>query len=801
MDLQETRTQNFRTDLIIKYGKQVDPEILLQYSPEDLHLNLHEDDSVLQAISINLPKAPGAHLVKGFGLPANQQKFCKEEIPEALVEMPLIVKKRTGSDSIDDIWVFLYDNQVEFKKEIEFIRKCWYHRLYGYWCMINGKPTFLDGWHWLYCNTWELDIGLPEYRSRDRKFFIAARYFSTTTEAVYQFMVEAYDDRRGKVRPYFFPTERYAKKFADQSQKKSGIAHEVRQGYFIVDFGKRTVVGFIYPKHRREGATYKAGLIGWEVSSRTLKARFGHQSMDETTCKGTYLDNIVKPWQQVWWWFKPVYRGSNTHLQGIDFQREHGKVGRAGAGIVTDMGLQSFIEYATTQDGKYFDGKKLVVYHDDEVAKLDREDCYRRNQVTMNCISQGNRSVINGFTIKTSTVGEFTRGGGANFKRLCQGSFFNQRNPNGQTETGNVVVFIPAYDGLEGFIDEFGESVINTPTPEQARFIGRDIGAKEYLENQIADMKLREDDPKVREALLEFLRLHPTDFKQLFLQGGTGNGFNVLLLSERLAELAWERPQMRVGNFIRDRTTNRSAFEETADGRFIVSYLLPPHLANRFRFDQNLQKYRPNNWKKFVASADPFKFNTTEHNRMSMGAGTVFLRRDEVLDGDNLSLKEWSTHRFICTYKNRPNTKDEYAEDMLAMTLYHGCFMSPEINVDTVWDYFLREGFAGMLWHFYNPVTRTFSKNPGFNSLTGTKNAIFTYWRDYIQSHSHKEEHEELLQEASNIPGQEAMTDYDLFTAAGGCLITDENMRGAPDEVLNYGTESNSATIDLNDYF
>lgn len=43
--------------------------------------------------------------------------------------------------------------------------------------------------------------------------------------------------------------------------------------------------------------------------------------------------------------------------------------------------------------------------------------------------------------------------------------------------------FTPAYDGYEGFIDEYGMSVVDTPTKEQAKFIGKDIGAKEYLQN------------------------------------------------------------------------------------------------------------------------------------------------------------------------------------------------------------------------------------------------------------------------------------------------------------------------------
>jgi len=52
------------------------------------------------------------------------------------------------------------------------------------------------------------------------------------------------------------------------------------------------------------------------------------------------------------------------------------------------------------------------------------------------------------------------------------------------------LMFFPAYDGLEGFIDRFGMSVIGTPTDRQmklraeAEFAGLRMGAKQWQQEE-----------------------------------------------------------------------------------------------------------------------------------------------------------------------------------------------------------------------------------------------------------------------------------------------------------------------------
>ena len=81
--------------------------------------------------------------------------------------------------SLDEIWDYLEENKDIYTAEIEWVTRMWDWRLNGLWIMINGKPTYMDGWHFFYCGFWTIDIGLPQYRDRDRRWFIAARFFFT----------------------------------------------------------------------------------------------------------------------------------------------------------------------------------------------------------------------------------------------------------------------------------------------------------------------------------------------------------------------------------------------------------------------------------------------------------------------------------------------------------------------------------------------------------------------------------------------------------------------------------------------
>lgn len=734
--------------LIKKYGDEVEPSILAQYKQPDKFLWVNTGDKDLLPIRIVLPDPPEPHYIENFGLPAKEQMFHAPKLPKNLKDL------QRKYETIDEIWDELQKHQDVYEEEIKFIKKQWYYRLNGYWFYNNGKPTYIDGWHYFYCAWWYIDVGLPKYRDRDRKFFLFARF--------------VYNDRST---------------FKNINNEGLAITNPETGYYDFIDTGDRVHYGFNYPKHRREGATYKAECIQYEIISRTIGAWGGIQSMNEAQGRKCFLKHLVAPWKKLPFFFKPNYEGSTSPKTELSFSPPAKRLSSRGSLATSEIGLESMINFDNAEPGAY-DGDKLYFHHDDEVGKLKKgQSCWDRHLVVKECLVMG--SEIIGFTIKTSTVGEMERGGGRLFKHQCEMSNYFMRTPNGQTRSGLVTLFIPAYEGLQGFVDKYGNSVIDTPTKEQAIDIGKKVGAKEYLLNR----RKGYIDAGDYEGLSEEIRLYPMSFTECFRTAAKSSGFNMQKLESYIDELRFKPASMMPieGDFrwVNNNMDGRVEFVQRKGGKFRVSHQLNQDESNRKYWDDIEETWKPGNKSWGVAGGDPFKFNKTEGNRKSNGGGAV-VRKGKIKDGD-FSMKR----KFVCTYSNRTYDKYEYAEDMVMMCVYYGVPMFPEINVDLLWDYFGQRGYEGFLLYRVDPKTFQRQKTPGANTSDKIKQDIFSEYMNYIEYEADTENHIELLQECRDIEGPEDMTNYDLFTAAGYALLGTANVYNEIEEIENEEVEIN----------
>ena len=711
--------------LIARYGEKVDPGILVGYEKAEEVLWVNTGDKKLIPVPIELPEPPDPHRIDNFGLPAKEQKFTPPVVPKKLRKL------QKKFDTIDEIWDELDSHQDLYEEEIRFIKKQWYHRLKGYWFYNNGIPTYIDGWHYMYIAWWHIDIGLPKYRSRDRKFFLFARKIYTET-----------------------------KTFANLTEKGEAIP-EKDGSYDMLDTLHRLFLGFNYPKYRREGATYKAELINFCVVTEKMAAWGGIQSMNETQARKCFLKHLVAPWKKLPFFFKPNYEGSTSPKSELSFSPPAKRLSSKGSLVSSEVGLESKVDFAPADEGAY-DGDKLYFHHDDEVGKLSGGvDCYKRHNVVAQCLVMG--SEIIGYTIKTSTVGEMERGGGKRFKKQCELSNYHIRNENGMTATGLATLFIPSRDGLEGFIDEYGNSVIDDPTPEQAKFIGRKIGAREYIKNRRRMLRQSGDS----EGLNEYIRMYPESFAECFRTSSKDSGFNMQKLEEYIDNLQLDKSKTKRGNFEwrNNQKDTTVEFVERQDGKFIVALDLNMDEANRKWWSDDLQSWMPGNTSWGVAGGDPIKFKRTEGSRRSNGGGAV-VRKGQIRDND-FSMKR----RFACTYNFRPNDKYEYAEDMLKMCVYYGVQMNPEINVPLLWDYFEDRGYTGFLMFQFDRQKGEFKITPGANTNDKITQQIFSEYMNWIEHEADEEVILEVLEECHEIAGPEEMTHHDLFTAGGYALI------------------------------
>jgi len=741
------RTIILRENLIKEYpSKYVHADILNEYRLPETQIIVNDDDRDSYPIPLDLPTPPPYHLVNGFGLPRKEQYFRLPVIPEKITKL---LKTKGRGASIIDIWGELERNKVYYKSEILWIKLQWFYRMNGYWFFNNGIPTYIDGWHWFFLSWWNLDSGMPEYRYRDRIFFLFARYCYTTTTAPFFYRI-FYDDEYK-----YFANKQQAEKFIQDM----GLLLQPERGNFIHDFGFRTCFGFNYPKHRREGATYKGAMINYEIISRTVSAIGGIQSRDEKAAKeDVYEKKILNPFKRVPFFFKPIHKNSFANALVFD---ETSSVASNGGFVSSNMGLESEITYRAASE-RAFDGTKMWFYHGDEIGKPGGKpyNSIERWEVVYKTLSQG--TDIHGLAIHTSTVSDTAGDAGRNYMYLCKYSKYEERsNVSGLTQSGLLNLFISSLINLEGLSDRYGNPIIRKPNAEQKAYTKKNFGSEEYLSNKLSE---KANDPI---SYYETMREFPTKFRHCFLSAGKESGFNLKVLSDRMAELDMDsNSQVRIGNFKwEDKFGGNVKFVDDVDGKFYISYI--PATPNAFITKNN--KKCPANVSQFVSSADPFKFENVKYGKKSKGGGSVFIKHDKLIDPETKDVREYITKRCVCTYSNRVDKKDVYKEDMLMMCIFFGTKIFPENNDNAIYEYFTLHGFDEYLQYRY--VDGIPDPNPGFPSSEEMKQRMFALIMDYIENHGMAERHRELLQEIYDIRGLKDMTNYDLFTAFGGCLL------------------------------
>lgn len=743
---------------LIKKYPDVSPDILKQYKEAEKTMTFNDNDPDLTPITIQLPSPPEYHKIANFGLPAKEQKFKPPELPEKLAKL---VQK---TDTIDDIWAELDRNQYYYKDEIQFIKKQWQYFVHGYWVFINGVPTHLDGWHWFYCSWWKIDIGLPHYKSRDKKFFKFARHCYTTTEATYRFRLQ----HNGRWH-YFSDLKPAWEKAKDLN------VTEVEEGWYVIDKKKRTVIGFTYAKYRREGATYKACCILYCMAIVSKNGLFAIQSLNDKAAEHTFSVHIVDPWQRLPFFFKPNYEGStNPKKMGLSFSPPAVRMSSKGSLAKANAGLNTKIIFAEAS-GDGVDGKKVLGHEHDEVGKFEPplnmplisariKPCFTLNQ---------GQDII-GFGIKTSTVGDTAaNGGGDYFKSYCYNSMYHDRNANGHTLTGFVNLFIPTSDGI--VVDEFGNSVIDDPPPDVEIYDKDGVRILEGGRTKIKNERKKFLDKGDYEGLALVKRESPEYFSEAFSSSPGLSKLPLGVVDQRLDQL-FSNPKKHPcslewsNGFGSDVIMRRDPL-----GKWYESGGIQDNEWNQRYWDASAMSWVPKFKFKRTLGVDPFKSNQTKGSRRSEGAGAVFYKHDFAVD-PSPDLTTWKeSQRFIMTYSYREFDKEVFFEDMLKTAIFMSCGVFPEMNLPEIWDWFIKKGYGEYMLFKFDYATGKESLTPGATLANNSyKEQIFAWYSTYLTRHWQNEYHDELLIQIRRIQGPKQMTDYDLFSAGGWAGVGSE---------------------------
>lgn len=270
----------------------------------------------------------------------------------------------------------------------------WGRRLAGVWVYIKSKATYMVGLHYFYCNWWSIDIGYPDFRDPDRKFFYVLSY-----------CIE--DPRCG---------------------------------------------GLIEATKRRQGKTYRGGCFLYEEISRLKEVEGGIQSKTGTDAKEVVFKKaVVSPFKKLPDFFRPVFDTSKGLTPTSELKFAHTtKKGKRALEDIDVPELNSLIDWATSEIFAY-DGRKKRRIFEDETGKTKDVDVYDRHQVIRYCLETD--GAWTGFALKSTTVEEMESGGKA-FKKLWDHSNPDERDENGHTKTGMYRFMTPAYETL--YFDKYG---------------------------------------------------------------------------------------------------------------------------------------------------------------------------------------------------------------------------------------------------------------------------------------------------------------------------------------------------------
>lgn len=762
--------------LIAKYP-DVDPSILKDYLNGDERFLANADDPDLTTIVVPLPETPEWSTIENFGLPAKKQKFVRHEVPARLQEIEESVRAFMGMKEdeviqLQDIWNFLNDQQEDYQEEIDFIMETWYRRLYGYWVFINGKATYIDGWHYFYLNFWNLDVGLPDYRETDWEYFHFARFTYTNTEV-----------------PVF--------KYNENLKKNVPVLDD--DGLCVTkDIGERAYFGFINPKRRRVGSTSRVCCITYAIMSISVKKHAGMQNLNLEDAETVYQRHVLEPWKELPFWFRPFWKGSSSPAKALVFQFQGRKKGGSGAAIGKSKELGSSITFSHSGRSA-FDGEKLLVYFRDEGGKLTEENLLMSHKVNKECVSLGAGKYIFGLMMYPSTAGEMNKGG-RNYQLLIRQSDYLNRDKNGRTASGVLVFFQRSDHGLDGFIDEFGNSVIENPETPVMGLDGRLItqGSKEYLDNAEQIFLENKDD----EGYNEQKRLFPRSLRDAFRVTGGGNGLDLITLEERILEISvgenWTEPVRGNFEWKDDVPDSEVIWVPDEEGRWLTSLVLKKEHSNLIQWDPTEEHYVPI-MKKFSLGTDPFRFQKKHvegQSRMSKGAGMIKYLRDMHMDPNNKSQKNWLSNKFVCTYNERPDSPKDYAEDMLKMAVYYGSWHYPENNIPLVFEHFEDRGYGGMLLYDLDSGGQRKAK-PGWHVGEETHQKMFSLTKQYIRMCGMYENHVEYLDQCLQINGPEEITNYDLFAAGAAALRGEQILMADINMTGDYTDKGSGSGVDI----
>jgi len=514
----------------------------------------------------------------------------------------------------------------------------------GIWVYINGSSFYIPKKYYFYLQWWTLEDGSrPEYRDCDRRYFTFLEHWENVPWAL----------------------------------------------------------GVIRSKKRREGASSQA------TSNLVYEAIFyknsncGLVSKSNEDGRATFTEMVAYGYRQLPAFLKPKQINREDSVTELVFAQKASNVKEGFADAQKeDEGNRSKINYRAPVLNAYDRGRmsRLLL---DEFGKLEKEiQASQLFAIISKTLVKGVKRV--GFVEMPSTVNKMSKGG-SEFKLLWENADVDKRTP---TINRLVRYFSPSFDGYEGFIDQYGFSVINSPTPEQKQYLvdkwvvtdengvtiseiseeDIELGAKAYI------LKRREG--RTGDDLEEEIRMNPCNEVEAFMSANADCIFNVVKLNEQIERLKESPVPKRKIIFYRDEINQSIRWRDARDTETFawefVSDLNLKGEVNKHYYDNGTK--RPGRVDIGVIGVDGYSNSQGGKKYGSKASAWVYSKYDL---RDPLNTGLFTGHLY-----GRPNEKEELHNQIILAAEYLGYQVYYEFVADDYYTYFKNRGKLGYLAKF-----------------------------------------------------------------------------------------------------
>jgi len=324
------------------------------------------------------PPIPPLEEIEGYSLPKANQKWVRPILPSDEK-----IKNLTEKEKEDIIYR-------------EFTR-----RLFGFWFMNNGEPTYITGDYYFYLTYWFIGAvnkdGYPDYRKANRDWM------------------------------------------------------------YTVDYCEKDIysIGLIAICQKRDGKTERHLAILYNRATLIDEdSLFGMQSLNATEAKNNlFKSRLMRSHKRIPGYLKPVSNETTSKkdiTSELTFKGENVGKGRYKAA------LNNVIDWRPTLANAY-QGKRPRMIFIDEPGSIDEMDLEEWWTTVKQQLILG--KAIFGRAYLPTTLESMTPKGAAKFQKIWNESDSTKIDANGRTQSGLHRYFKPHYKGREGFIDEYGNDL------------------------------------------------------------------------------------------------------------------------------------------------------------------------------------------------------------------------------------------------------------------------------------------------------------------------------------------------------